>query len=204
MSLLVGLIAALLLVPSVVALALVVAILCITIIGIPLGIAAIFAYGALLAIAGSWGFVIGAALLGERLGSRGGAVPTFLKSAVIGIVVIEGTSMIAAVFGMMPFLGWIGALLGFMAVVAGSLAILVGVGALIRSKMGQGPDGKWWPLRKRVPVSPPGAPPPAPAGTPPPPAPVVAPPPPAPPPDPTAYAPPPPPAPEPPAPGSTV
>lgn len=158
MSLLVGFITALLLAPSAVALALVAAILCITIIGIPLGVAAIFAYGAILAIACTWGFVIGAGVLGERLGARSGTARSFMRSAAIGLIAIQGLQVAGQMFGLIPFFGWVGGLLGFAAFVAGSVVILIGVGALIRSKVGQGPDGKWWPLHKRVvPVAPSGA-----------------------------------------------
>ena len=63
-----------LIIPSIVALAIVVAILCITIIGIPFALAALLAYMLFLCLLWSWGFVIAATVLGEAvLGRTAGA-----------------------------------------------------------------------------------------------------------------------------------
>ncbi|HEU5319230.1 MAG TPA: polymer-forming cytoskeletal protein, partial [Methylomirabilota bacterium] len=73
-----GVLAAMLTVPSIVALCLLVALLCITIIGIPLAIGALFGYFAFLGVLWVWGYVIGAAAVGDRIARRAagrGAVP---------------------------------------------------------------------------------------------------------------------------------
>jgi hypothetical protein len=165
MSLLAGFLTAVMLVPSLVALALVMAILCITIIGIPLAIAALFAYFALVLVLLTWGLVAGAVVLGERLAARGQATIGFMQAALIGILAMEGLRVVGAVIQIFPFVGWVGGLLRFIGIVAESLAILVGAGALLRSKFGQGPEGKWWPLRRPATPAAGGtaAPPPAPA-----------------------------------------
>ena len=68
-----GILAAMLTVPSIVALCLLVALLCITIIGIPLALGALFGYFAFLGVLWMWGYVIGAAAIGEAITRRRGA-----------------------------------------------------------------------------------------------------------------------------------
>ncbi|HYM81786.1 MAG TPA: polymer-forming cytoskeletal protein [Candidatus Limnocylindria bacterium] len=184
MSLMVGFVTAVMLVPSLVALALVMAILCITIIGIPLAIAALFLWFGLIAVLVSWGFVGGATWFGERFSSRFASSSSGLvRSAITGVLAIQGLCVVGAIIHLVPWFGWLGGLLRFISLLAGSLAVLVGAGALMRSKLGQGPEGQWWPLKRRVrptpPVSPaaglametgpPPAPPPGPAQATPPP-----------------------------------
>jgi hypothetical protein len=65
-----GILAAMLTVPSIVALCLLVALLCITIIGIPLAIGALFGYFAFLGVLWVWGFVIGCAAIGDKIARR--------------------------------------------------------------------------------------------------------------------------------------
>jgi hypothetical protein len=152
MSLMVGFVTAVLLVPSFVALALVMVILCITIIGIPLAIAALFLWFGLIVMLVTWGYVSGATWLGERLAPRfGGPSTGLMRSAMIGVLVIEGLSIAGVILHFIPFFGWLGGLLRFAGILAGSLAVLLGAGALMRSKFGQGPEGQWWPLRRRTP-----------------------------------------------------
>ena len=67
-----GLLAAALFIPSVVALALVVAILCITIIGIPLALAVILGYVLAIILLCLWGSVIGALGAGRAAGAPDG------------------------------------------------------------------------------------------------------------------------------------
>lgn len=71
-----GILAAMLTVPSIVALCLLVALLCITIIGIPLALGALFGYFAFLGVLWMWGYVIGAAVIGEAIVRRRGAAAT--------------------------------------------------------------------------------------------------------------------------------
>ena len=75
-----GILAAMLTVPSIVALCLLVALLCITIIGIPLAIGALLGYFAFLGVLWMWGFVIGCAAIGERVARWGGSRMTSAAS----------------------------------------------------------------------------------------------------------------------------
>ena len=159
MSLLVGFLTALLLAPSLVALALVAAILCITIIGIPLAVGALLGYVALLVVVCVWGVLIGVVPVGQfvgaRLAARSSAAPqplSLLRAAVYGVIAIEGTRVIGEAFHFVPFLGWVGTLIKVVWWISGSLILMFGAGALMRSKFGQGPGGRWWPLRPARPV----------------------------------------------------
>jgi hypothetical protein len=71
-----GMLAAMLTVPSIVALCLLVALLCITIIGIPLALGALFGYFAFLGVLWMWGYVIGAAAIGDAIVRRRAASAT--------------------------------------------------------------------------------------------------------------------------------
>ena len=157
----------LLLIPSVVALCLVIAILCITIIGIPVAIGVLFAYFGLLIVVAGWGYVVGVAALGERFASQGGHRPTLMRSAITGVLALQGTMVLTAILSRLPVLGWMATMLFVIAIVAMSVVTLLGIGALIRSKFGQGADGAWWPPNRLFgplhPVSPAGYPPPPPA-----------------------------------------
>jgi hypothetical protein len=152
----------LLLIPSVIAMALVVAILCITIIGIPVALGVIIAYALLLLLLGGWGYVVGAAALGQRIAGRSGNPPTLVRSAVVGVLAIQGTMLVATMLRPLPIIGWTAGVLWVLAMVVYSAVTLVGVGALIRSKFGQGEGGQWWPPSRLFGSSTP----PAPAGWP--------------------------------------
>ena len=152
----------LLLVPSVIAMALVVAILCITIIGIPVAIGVMIAYGLLLLLLFGWGYVVGAATLGQRIAGRSGGTPSMVRSAVFGVLAIQGTMLIATMLKPLPVIGWTAGVLWVLAMVVYSAVTLLGVGALIRSKFGQGEGGQWWPPSRLFGPSTP----PAPAGWP--------------------------------------
>jgi hypothetical protein len=65
-----GMLAAMLTVPSIVALCLLVALLCITIIGIPLALGALFGYFAFLGVLWMWGYVVGATAIGDAIVRR--------------------------------------------------------------------------------------------------------------------------------------
>lgn len=152
----------LLLIPSVIAMALVVAILCITIIGIPVALGVMIAYALLLLLLGGWGYVVGAAALGQRIAGRSGSQPTLVRSAVIGVLAIQGTMLVATMLRPLPVIGWTAGVLWVLAMVVYSAVTLIGVGALIRSKFGQGEGGQWWPPSRLFGPSTP----PAPAGWP--------------------------------------
>jgi cytoskeletal protein CcmA (bactofilin family) len=179
LSLLLGLGVVLMLVPSVVALALVSAILCITIIGIPLGIGVWVVYAGLLVVLFCWGFVVGVVPLGERLSHRLGKPEGLMLAAVYGTLLLTGLRVMAEVFHFVPLFGWFGTLLWILVFLVTIVATLMGAGALLRTKFGQGPHGRWWPLFpahspvspapqsvEPPPSAPPSPPPPAPSGEP--------------------------------------
>jgi hypothetical protein len=151
----------LLLIPSLIAMALVVAILCITIIGIPVALGVLFAYFLLLVLLGSWGYVVGAAAIGQRIAGRSGTQPTLVRSAVYGVLAIQGAMLVATMLKPLPVIGWAAGVLWVLAMVVYSGVTLLGIGALIRSKFGQGEGGQWWPPSRLFGPSTP----PAPAGS---------------------------------------
>jgi hypothetical protein len=149
-----------LIIPSLIALALVVALLCITIIGIPLALAALVGYVLFLVVLAVWGLIIGATVLGGALSrsaqqARTGAGPTPLepggvttapvasvaatppasspshvRSMLIGVIAIEGT----VVLGRLLRVADVGPLHGL-----GTLFVVLGVVAgLIAMTVGAG------------------------------------------------------------------
>ena len=141
-----GLLAAALLIPSVVALALVVAILCITIIGIPLALAVIVGYVLVLILLCLWGNVVGAAVLGERISRQmGRSAPSLTLMAVWGIVALTVVRVVGHLFGGIPMGGFAGGALVFLAVVTGWLLTAIGAGALLWTQLRRDALGQWWP-----------------------------------------------------------
>ncbi len=138
----------LLFVPSLIALALVVAILCITIIGIPLALIALLGYFVFFALLILWGYAIGAAALGERLlERRGETAPGLVRSAVAGVIVIGIVAILGSVFRWLDFLPLLGVLSALAkAVVILSFIILtsMGAGAWMHTEFTTGTLGRWW------------------------------------------------------------
>ncbi|MFI5372536.1 MAG: hypothetical protein ACHQ52_13340, partial [Candidatus Eisenbacteria bacterium] len=136
----------LLLVPSVVALAFVVALLCITLVGIPVALGALIAYAGLLIILGGWGAIVGYAALGQRF-ARGSGRPggSLTAATLIGVLIVHGVLVMGHMLHLIPFMGGFGTLLRVLGIVGDAIVILLGMGALLRSKFGQGPQGRWWP-----------------------------------------------------------
>jgi hypothetical protein len=151
-SLGVGLLTWVLVIPSLVALCLVVAILCITIIGIPVALAALFAYGVLLVVLLMWGFVVGAAWLGRQIDRQAGG--TLLRHAIIGAVAIIGTRAFGHLLGVIPFLGFLGGFLRVVSWIVSSIVGTLGAGALLRSEFASGMLGRWWRGWRAAPVVP--------------------------------------------------
>lgn len=145
----VGLLMVLLLGPSVVALALAMAILCITIIGIPLAILLLPTYGAVLAILIMWGFVLGATNVGQQITGRWPSLvsghASLRRHAVLGAVAVTGMLFAASILRFLPFFGWVSTLLWVLGWVTFGFITCTGAGALLRSKFGLGPEGRWWP-----------------------------------------------------------
>jgi hypothetical protein len=217
-----------LMIPSLVALCLVVAILCLTIIGMPLGIAALLGYGVFLGLMFVWGYAVAAAGVGEwvlkrrthsSLGASGVMMtpePSLTHKAVVGVLVISGSGLVGQVLQTLffaPPLQGLGTFIAVVSIVAGGLATTFGAGAWLRTEITTGTLSRWWGGRKSGGAQPapmpaqaapawPSAPPSAPSYAPPPPSPPPPPPPPSPP---SAFAPPGmqvPPPPAPPAPGT--
>ena len=166
-SALLGLLAWGMVIPSVVALALVVALLCITIIGIPVAIAALVAYVALMVLLVVWGAVVGYALLGQRLHQQfKGAPATLLASAIWGLAALYALRLVADMFHFVPAFGLLGGLIKFVAIAGSMLLTTFGAGALVRSEYNRRTVQNWWRRARPGSIkredSPPPSPPPAP------------------------------------------
>jgi hypothetical protein len=148
-----------LLVPSIVALALVVAILCITIIGIPLAIAALFGYFVFLALLAAWGYAVSAAALGGLVATRTGfgaprTVPgapapmlSLSRKAVLGVVVLAGSGLVGEFLKGLYFappLQGLGSFISVLAKIATFVAATFGAGALLRNEAVAGTFRRWW------------------------------------------------------------
>ena len=163
-----GILAAMLTVPSIVALCMLVALLCITIIGIPLAIGALFGYFAFLGVLWMWGYVIGAAAIGERLarrtavatagttpGATGAADPTaahgshsgLTRAALSGVLLISGAGLLGSAFRLTG-LGAIGTLLKVLSWITFSGVTLIGAGAWLRAEFQAGTLARLWGRRK--------------------------------------------------------
>jgi hypothetical protein len=144
-SLGVGLLAIVLVIPSLIALCLVVAILCITIIGIPVALAALVAYALLLMLLLLWGFVVGAAWLGGHLPrGPGGMEITPMRAAVTGAVLIIGGRALGHLLHAVPGIGVLGGFIVVISWITSSLVGTLGAGALLRSEFATGVVGRWW------------------------------------------------------------
>ena len=132
-SLGVGLLAWALIIPSIVALALVVAILCITIIGIPLAIGVVLGYVLAIMLLVVWGYVVGAAVLGERLARQlGRSVSSLTMMAVWGIVALTAIKVVGQLFGGIPMGGAPGAMLRVIALVLTGVLLMMAGGLTAR------------------------------------------------------------------------
>jgi hypothetical protein len=147
-----------LIVPSIV----VVAILCITIIGIPFAIAALFAYMIFLLLLWGWGYIaactaLGFVLLG-RLGTSSPAPavagmpvapappPSLVRAAVVGVLAITGSAVVGRMLqslGIGPLHG-LGTLIRVLAMIACIVAVTFGSGAWIRTELRAGTIAGWW------------------------------------------------------------
>jgi len=167
-----------LIIPSMVALALVVAILCITIIGIPIALAALLGYGLFLGLLWVWGYVIAVAAVGEWALRRrqaassapaggvtpelAGAVgpaaePSLTRKAVLGVLLVSGTGfageVLKALFFVPPLHG-LGTFIAVVSTIAGGLAATFGAGAWLRTEFVSGTLKRWWGGRKPVAAAP--------------------------------------------------
>ena len=160
-----------LIVPSIIALCIVVALLCSTIIGIPLALAARLGYFLFLALLGIWGYVVGAAFLGGAASKRFEKPPTLsfgvppvepsiVRKAVIGVLILAGSilagQMVRWIGAGTPLYG-LGTLVLVLGIIASAFATLIGMGAWFRAEFATGRFGRWWHGRRGrpTPVPPP-------------------------------------------------
>jgi hypothetical protein len=143
-SALIGLLSFLLAVPALIAVVVVMVLLCITIIGIPLGLALLFGYFAFLGILWSWGYVIGAAALGERVLTRGGGTASLVRSAVIGVLIVDGAFVILEAMQWVPGFRGLSTFLKVMVWCGSTLLCMLGSGAWLRHEFREGRFGRWW------------------------------------------------------------
>jgi uncharacterized protein YcfJ len=159
-SFLVGWLALVLTVPGLIAVALLTALLCITIIGIPLGIAVLFGYFLFLAVFVVWGSVVGASVIGEHLAMRQGFLtPTLMRATITGLVVLNGGLFAARLIQVIPMMGGLGKFFWVILLLANIMIAVAGWGALLRSEFTTGILARWWHGRRSGPT-PPTAPPP--------------------------------------------
>jgi hypothetical protein len=144
-SFIIGLLLWALIIPSVIALALVIALLCITIIGIPLAAAVAVAYAAFFILASLWGSIVGYGVLGSRLFPRfKNMQPNLLQAVIWGGVAIHGLRIAGDLLHVVPLFGVLGGLFTFMHfVIAVSLGTL-GAGALVRGEYRRRSVQTWW------------------------------------------------------------
>ena len=161
-----------LLIPSIVALALVMVLLCITIIGIPLALAALVGYFLFFAVFWIFGLVVGAVVVGERIAARRGvtAMPLW-QSAVLGVLVVGGARFVGKVLAVtdVPGFGALGKLIAVLALITTIVLGVMGGGAWLKWEFTEGLFGRWrgrWEGRNaaRVPPAPYGPPPASPYG----------------------------------------
>lgn len=149
-----------LVIPSIVALALIVAILCITIIGIPLALAALLGYCLFLALTYLWGYIVASVVVGEWIlkrtssaapqmsGTTAAVAPSLTRAAIIGVLVLGGAKLIGEAMKGLWFIGWLGGLIAFLAWAAIAVAATFGGGAWLHTEFTTGTLGRWWQGRR--------------------------------------------------------
>ena len=157
-----------LIIPSIVALCLVVAILCITIIGIPFALAALLGYVLFLCLLWGWGYVVAAVVVGSavlgRMAASAVAVPatatpgvpvatavppappSLMKAGLVGALVLGGGHLLGHLMRQVGFgpIHALGALLSVLSFIAGGVAVTIGAGAWLRTEIKAGTVARWW------------------------------------------------------------
>ena len=150
----IGLLLWALIIPSVIALALVIAVLCITIIGIPLAAAVAVAYAAFFVLATLWGTIVGFGVLGHRLYPRfKGGQATLITAVLWGGVALGGLRIAGDLLHVVPVFGFVGGLLKFVHFVVLAALGTLGAGALVRGEYQRRSLQTWW-QRMRPPGAP--------------------------------------------------
>ena len=169
-SFIIGLLLWALIIPSVIALALVIAVLCITIIGIPLAAAVAVGYCAFFVLAALWGTIVGYGVLGQRIYPRfKGGTATLLQALLWGGIALHAMRIASDLFHVVPLFGFVGGLFTFVHFVLLATLGTLGAGALVRGEYQRRSLQNWWSRmrpggapRNDMPP-PPGSPPPPPA-----------------------------------------
>ena len=169
-SFVIGLLLWALIIPSVIALALVIAVLCITIIGIPLAAAVAVAYCAFFILAALWGTVVGYGVLGHRLYPRfRTGTASLLQAMLWGGVALHGMRIAVDFFHVVPVFGFVGGMLAFFHFILVVSLGTLGAGALVRGEYQRRSLQNWWSrmrpataARNDMPPPPPPPPPPTP------------------------------------------
>jgi len=144
-SFIIGLLLWALIIPSVIALALVIAVLCITIIGIPLAAAVAVGYCAFFVLAALWGTIVGYGVLGQRIYPRfKGGSATLLQSLIWGGIALHGLRIASDLFHVVPLFGFVGGLLTFIHFVLLASLGTLGAGALVRGEYQRRSLQTWW------------------------------------------------------------
>ncbi len=147
-SLLTGLLVALVWAPGFIAVALLAALLCITLIGIPVAIVLLLAYPSIVALMWVWGFAIGAAAIGQRVqAARGVAAPSLATAAAVGAVTLGGAFLVGTLLKQIPSFGvleGLGTLIKVITWLTLGVVSTLGAGALVRHEFAQGPLRRWW------------------------------------------------------------
>jgi hypothetical protein len=172
-----GLVGFIAIVPALIGVVLVAVLLCVTIIGIPVGVLLILGYCLAVVALIFWGGLLGASAVGEwtivRLSPRLGQ-PSLVRNTLIGIVVVTLPGLIGGFFMVLglavPPAVVLGGALRVLGKVLQFVILLAGMGAVLHARGGQvGPVRMPWsgPSPTPVPPAPPGSPPPAPPMPPP-------------------------------------
>jgi hypothetical protein len=133
-------------IPSIVALALVMALLCITIVGIPLALAALVGYLLFFAVFWIFGLVVGVAVVGGWIAARRGVsgLPVG-KAALLGALVLAGAGLVGNFLAIMgvPVLGGLGKMVVVLSVIAAVVLGVMGGGAWLKWEFSEGVFGRW-------------------------------------------------------------
>ncbi len=147
-SFLVGLLVALVWAPGYIAVLLLGAILCITLIGIPVALVAWIAYPAAVALMWIWGFAVGCAAIGQRVAlARGRTAPPIATAAATGALALGLALFVGTLLKQIPSFGLLeglGTLIKVLTWIAIGVVSTLGAGALVRHEFAHGPLRRWW------------------------------------------------------------
>jgi hypothetical protein len=165
-----GLLGLICIVPATITVALVAALLCVTIIGIPVAVFLLLGYIVGLVLLMLWGGVVGSAAAGgwlvRRLSPRLGE-PSLVRNTLVGVVAVSLPGLIAPVFAAMllavPPAALLGGALGGLGKLLELGVLLAGMGGILRARAGQidpwrvpwGGAGPGWAQPPVAPTAPP-------------------------------------------------